>query len=52
MSDLELIFRQVFVWIGEFLTLCRSSWLLTVALFLILLDLIVSILLIVRGGHD
>lgn len=52
MSDLSLVFQQIFVWLGEFLTLCRSSWLLTVALFLILLDLIVSILLIVRGGHD
>lgn len=52
MSDLSLVFQQIFVWLGEFLALCRSSWLLTVALFLILLDLIVSILLIVRGGHD
>lgn len=52
MSDLALIFQQIFVWIGEFLTVCRSSWLLTVAVFLIILDLIVSILLIIRGGHD
>ena len=52
MSDLSLVFQQVFVWLGEFLALCRSSWLLTVAVFLILLDLIVSILLVVRGGHD
>lgn len=52
MSDLEIVFRQIFVWIGEFLSVCRSSWLLTVAVFLIILDLIVSILLIIRGGHD
>lgn len=52
MSDLSLVFQQIFVWLGEFLALCRSSWLLTVAVFLVLLDLIVSILLVVRGGHD
>lgn len=52
MSDLALVFQQIFVWIGEFLAVCRSSWLLTVAVFLIILDLIVSILLVIRGGHD
>lgn len=52
MSDLEIVFQQIFVWIGEFLAVCRSSWLLTIAIFLIILDVIVSILLIIRGGHE
>lgn len=52
MEDLSLIFKQFVVWFAQLFETCRSSWLLTIAIFLMVLDLIVSILLIIRGGHD
>ena len=50
MENLGLIFQQVALWIGQYLQLCRTSWLLTVCLFLAILNLIVSVLIAVRGG--
>lgn len=52
MSDLSLAFRQIAVWIGQFLSMCQDHWLLQVALFLIVLDLIVGVLIVVRGGKN
>lgn len=52
MSDLSLLFRQIAVWIGQFLAMCQDYWLLQVALFLIVLDLIVGVLIVVRGGKN
>lgn len=52
MSDLTLLFRQFAVWIGQFLSLCRDRWLLQVALFLFILDFIVGVLIVVRGGKN
>lgn len=52
MSDLSLVFKQIAVWIGQFLNLCQNHWLLQVALFLIVLELVVGVILVVRGGHD
>lgn len=48
MSDLSLAFRQIAVWIGQFLSMCQDHWLLQVALFLVVLDLIVGVLIVVR----
>lgn len=52
MSDLTLFFRQLAVWIGQFLSMCQEHWLLQVALFLFVLDLIVGVILVVRGGKN
>lgn len=52
MSDLVLVFKQVAAWIGQFLNVCHDHWIMQIALFLIVLDLIVSVILVARGGHD
>lgn len=52
MNDLNLVFEQVATWIGQFLALCTSNWFLTICLFLAVLNLIVSVLLVVRGGKS
>lgn len=50
MEQLSLVFRQMAVWIGQFLAKCTSDWFLTILLFLMVLNLIVSVIIAVRGG--
>lgn len=51
MNELRLVFEAVANWIGQFLALCTSNWLLSILLFLAVLNLIVSVIVAVRGGH-
>ncbi len=50
MSDFFLVFDQITVWIGQALRSFTGHWLTTILLFLIVLNFIVSLLLIFRGG--
>ena len=52
MRDLQLVFEAVANWIGQFLALCTSNWLLSIILFLAVLNLIVSVILGLRGGRS
>lgn len=50
MDQLSLIFRQMATWIGQWLAFATNNWLLSILLFLQVLGLIVSVLILLRGG--
>lgn len=53
MEDLTLVFQWFAVQIGRFLAVCTDNWFLSILLFLMVLNLVVSVILFVTGGkHD
>lgn len=50
MASFELVVQKMAVWIGEFLSKCLESWFTSILLFLMVLNLIVSVLIALRGG--
>lgn len=51
MEQFTIVTRQIAVWIGQWLALCSQNWLLTILMFLMVLSLIVSVILNIRGGN-
>lgn len=49
MGSLGLVFEALSVYIGQFLALCSSRWFLTVLIFLMVLDLVVGVIISLRG---
>lgn len=51
MEQFTIVTRQIAVWIGQWLALCGQNWLLTILMFLMVLSLIVSVIINIRGGN-
>lgn len=51
MSDLYSVFDAVVRWIGEALFAFSEHWFTLILLFLFVLNFIVSLLILFRGGH-
>lgn len=50
MQSLSLVFQAMAGWIGQWLNTATSNWFLSILVFLQVLSLIVSVLILVRGG--